>query len=113
MRISGKKEYEERGAAKGCETVMRETANVLLVGDSINLNVDQPGAAFGWATVVAVTEEWVEVVRPYVHTSDFTTACSGGNGGERLIDYIGTERFKIPRDNDHVFSVVFRTTVPK
>ena len=107
------KEREARGATESCEQVMQETANVLLVGDNINLNAHAAGATFGWATVVAVTEEWVEVVRPYVHTSDFTTACSGGNGGERVIDYIGTERFKIPRYNDHVYSVVFRTTVPK
>ncbi len=106
------KEYVIRGA-EGCEQIVKETANVLLVGDRINLFADQPGAPFGWGTVVAVTEHEVEVIRPYIHTSDFTVSAGHGNIGERLMDYIGQERCKLPRDNDRVYTVVFRNTVPK
>ncbi len=99
------KEYEIRGA-EGCERIMRETANVLLVGDRVNLFADQPGAPFGWATVVDVDENYATVVRPYVHTSDFTTT-SG------LMSYLGQEICKLDRTSSRVHTVVFRTTVPK
>ena len=99
-----RKEYEIRGA-DGCEKVMRETANVLLLGDRVNLFADQPGAPYGWATVVQVTEEEVTVVRPYVHTSDFSY--TGG-----LMSYLGQETCKLYRKSDRIFDVVFRTTVP-
>jgi hypothetical protein len=101
----GLKEYEIRGA-DGCERVVNETANVLLIGDRVNLFADQPGAPFGWGTVIEVTEEEAVVVRPYVHTSDFSTT-SG------LISYIGQEITRLPRQSDRVYTVVFRTTVPK
>jgi hypothetical protein len=99
------KEYEIRGA-EGCEKVMRETANVLLLGDRVNLFADQPGAAYGWATVVKVTEEEVTVVRPYVHVADFEY--TGG-----LMSYLGQETCKLWRDGDRIFDVVFRTSIPK
>ncbi len=99
------KEYEIRGAS-GCEQIVRERANVLLIGDRVNLFADQPGAPFGWGTVIEVTEEEAVVVRPYVHTSDFETT-SG------LISYIGQEITRLPRQADRVYTVVFRTTVPK
>ena len=108
----GMKEYEARGAEK-CESIVKVTANMLLVGDRINLFVDQPGAPFGWGTVVSVTEYEVEVLRPYVHTSDFTICAGVGSVGERLMDYIGQERVMLPRDNDRVLTVVFRSVVPK
>lgn len=108
----GLKEYEVRGA-ESCETVVRETANVLLVGDRVNLFADQPGAPFGWGTVVSVTEEEVEVVRPYVHVSDFTVCAGGGEIGERVMSYMGQEFVRLYRKSDRVFSVVFRNTVPK
>ena len=109
-----RRERETRGATEGCEQVMLETANVLLVGDSVNLNADSPGAAFGWATVVCVTDEAVELVRPYIHTSDFTSSgYIGQNIGSRVIDYIGTERIKLLRHSDRILSVVFRTLVPR
>jgi hypothetical protein len=99
------KEYLTRGA-EGCEKVVREKANILLVGDHVNLFADQPGAPFGWGTVIEVTEEEAVVVRPYVHTSDFATT-SG------LISYIGQEMVRLYRQDERVFDVVFRTTVPK
>ncbi len=99
------KEYEIRGA-DGCERVVHETANVLLVGDRVNLFADQPGAPYGWGTVIEVTENEVVVVRPYVHTADFTTT-SG------LMSYLGQETVRLYRDSDRVFTVVFRTTVPR
>ena len=106
------KEYEIRGA-KGCEMIVHERANMLLVGDRVNLFADQPGAPFGWGTVVCVTEEYAEVVRPYVHTSDFTMTAGQGDVGERLIDYIGHERTKLSRESDRTLAVVFRNAVPK
>jgi hypothetical protein len=99
------KEYEIRGA-EGCDRTVQETANVLLIGDRVNLFADQPGAPFGWGTVVNVTEEYAEVVRPYVHTSDFSTT-SG------LMSYLGQENTKLPRDSDRVYTVVFRNTIPR
>ena len=106
-----RKEYEDRGAS-GCETIMRETANVLLVGDRVNLFADQPGAPFGWGTVVCVTEEYAEVVRPYVHTSEFSLS-AGPRPGEKLISYLGQEVTRLPRQSDRVYTVVFRNTIPK
>ena len=96
-----------RLATGKAELIVIERANILLVGDRVNLFADQPGAAFGWGTVVCVTEEYAEVVRPYVHVADFT-AC-----GNRLISYLGQEVTKLPRDSDRTYTVVFRTTVPK
>lgn len=108
----GLKEYEIRGA-EGCERIVTESANVLLVGDRVNLFADQPGAPFGWGTVVCVTEDEVEVVRPYVHTSDFSMGAGRGQIGDRLMSYIGQEVTRLPRHSDRTYTVVFRTTVPK
>lgn len=94
------------------EKVFIETANVLLVGDRVNLFADQPGAAFGWGTVVSVTEEEVEIVRPYVHTSDFTQVAGRGEVGTRLMSYIGQEVTRLPRHSDRTYTVVFRARVP-
>lgn len=95
------------------EKVFVETANVLLVGDRVNLFADQPGAAFGWGTVVCVTEEEVEVVRPYVHTADFSMMAGRGEIGSRIMSYIGQEVTRLPRHSDRTYTVVFRSTVPK
>lgn len=98
----------------GCEQVILETANVLLVGDRVNLFADQPGAAFGWGTVVCVTEDFAEVLRPYVHVGDFTMQAGKGDIGERLISYLGSETTRLPRERfGKVYHVVFRTEVPK
>ena len=86
---------------------------MLLVGDRVNLFADQPGAPFGWGTVVCVTEDEVEIERPYVHTSDFTSMAGRGLLGERLISYLGTETVRLERSHSRVLTVVFRTTVPK
>lgn len=99
------KEYEARGATK-CEQVIKEKANILLLGDRVNLFADQPGAPYGWATVVKVDENEVTVVRPYVHVADFEY--TGG-----LMSYLGQETCKLYRKSDRIFDVVFRTTVPK
>lgn len=88
------------------EKVVTERANVLLLGDRVNLFADQPGAAFGWGTVVCVTEDEVEVVRPYVHTQDFSM-------GGRLISYLGQEVTRLPRQSEQTYTIVFRTTVPE
>jgi len=93
-----------------CEQVHQETANVLLVGDRVNLFADQPGAAFGWATVVCVGEDTVELVRPYIHTSSNSYASQGGT---KLIDYVGQERIKLDRKGPRVLTVVFRSQVPE
>lgn len=95
----------------GCEQVVTETANVLLVGDRVNLFADQPGAPYGWGTVVEVTEDYAEVVRPYVHTSDYGTESPRG---VKLTSYIGQEVTRLPRHSfGGTYSVVFRTSVPK
>jgi hypothetical protein len=103
----------QRLAMGKSENVVIEKANILLVGDRVNLFADQPGAAFGWGTVVCVTEDEAEIHRPYIHTSDFTGAAGFGVIGERLISYIGQEITKLDRRSDRTYSVVFRTTVPK
>jgi hypothetical protein len=87
------------------ENVVIERANVLLVGDTVNLFANQPGASFGWGTVVNVTEEDVEIVRPFVHTE-------GVQCGGRLLSYIGQEITKLPRQSDRTYSVVFRSAIP-
>ncbi len=95
------------------EKVVIERANVLLVGDRVNLFADQPTAPYGWGTVVAVTEDYAEVLRPYVHTNDFTISVGKGEVGSRLLAYMGQETTRLPRDSKRTYSVVFRTTVPK
>ncbi len=98
------------------EKVIIERANVLLVGDRVNLFADQPNAPYGWGTVVAVTEDFAEVLRPYIHTADFVTDFTAdpatGAMGERVLSYTGQETTRLPRDSDRTYSVVFRTTVP-
>ena len=95
------------------ETVVTETANVLLVGDRVNLFADQPGASFGWATVVCVTEHTVELERPYIHTADFTMMAGKGAVGERLMSYIGCETTTLDRQGSRKLCVVFRCNVPR
>ena len=107
-----RKEYEIRGA-EGCEKLFHGVADMLLVGDRVNLFADQPGAPFGWGTVVCVTEEYAEVVRPHVHTSDFTVGAGSGEFGERLMSYLGQEIVRLDRKSDRIHSIVFRSTVPK
>jgi hypothetical protein len=94
------RENEIRLATGKSEQAVTEKANV-------------PGAAFGWGTVVCVTEHEVEIVRPYVHTSNFTMGAGRGELGERLVSYIGQEVCRIPRYSDRVFTIVFRSQVPK
>jgi len=92
-----------------CEEVVRETANMLLVGDRVRLFE----APYGWGTVIRVTDKTIKIVRPYIHTSDFTICAGQGDIGERLIDYMGQEKVRLERQSDRVYDVVFRTTVPK
>ena len=94
------------------EKMVTVTPQVLLVGDRVNLFADQPSAPYGWGTVVAVTEDFAEVLRPYIHTADFTMGAGQALYGERLLAYTGQETTRLPRDSDRTYSVVFRTTVP-
>ena len=119
---------ETRLALGKQEQVVIKRANVLLVGDWVNLFADQPGAAYGWGTVVCVTEDEVEVVRPYVHTSDFSMGRGDALGRprqregldewgrwreSRLVPYVGQEVIRLPRRSDRTYTIVFRTTVPE
>ncbi len=106
LNATKEREWATRGAP-GCDQVVRETANVLLLGDRINLSADQSGAPYGWGTVVQVSGEVVTVHRPYVHVSDF---CTTG----KLISYLGQETVKLPRHApERVYSVVFRNEIPR
>jgi hypothetical protein len=98
------------------EKVFVERANVMLVGDRVNLFADQPGASFGWGTVVCVTEDEVEIVRPFVHVGEYTGAGRAspvGPVGTRLLSYIGQEVTRLPRHSDRTYTVVFRASVPR
>jgi hypothetical protein len=106
------KEYETRGATH-CEDVVRVTADLLRLGDHINCFADQPGAAFGWAVVTRCTQDVVEYTRPYVHISPFEYSSGIAEGGSAVIAYTGLEVSKVERRSDRVFSVVFRTQVPR
>jgi hypothetical protein len=107
-------ERSEREILGGTEQVQIETANVLLVGDRVNLFADQPGAAYGWGTVVMVNEDIVEIIRPHVCTSDFTMGDSRfGHGGTRLMSSLGWETVRLDRSHSRKLTVVFRSTVPK
>jgi hypothetical protein len=64
-------------------------ASDLNVGDIIRVSDIDDG--YNDSTVINVTETVVYVVRPYVHTSDFTTSAG-------LISYIGQEEFCIGPD---------------
>lgn len=102
---------DERLATGKAERVIFERANVLLVGDTVNLFADQPGAPFGWGTVVAVTHEFAEVVRPYVHLSSASVSLDPDRASS--ISYLGQELTKLPRDSNRLYHIVFRTTVPE
>lgn len=102
---------DERLMMGRSETVHTETANVLLLGDRVNLFADQPGAAFGWATVTRISEDEVELMRPYVHTSDF--AMGSYDDSMKLQSYFGHEIVKLYRHNDRKLAIVFRASVPK
>ena len=62
----------------------------LVLGDRVNL---LPGEDYGWATVVNITADTVELVRPYVHIGDFTY--TGG-----VLHYIGVETVRLWTGSD-------------
>ena len=67
--------------------------NELRLADIVELN-DQPDGSGAWrgynaATVENIDNEWVHLLRPYVHTGDFSH--TGG-----VSTYIGFEQVKLP-----------------
>jgi hypothetical protein len=82
----------------------------LQIGDVVNLGL---GEGFESSTVVKVTENYVELVRPYVHTSDFTClAHLYDEEGEGVIDYIGTERMTLCKRDTRPVTLVYRRRIP-
>ena len=82
----------------------------LQIGDVVNLAL---GEGFESSTVVKSTENYVELVRPYVHISDFT--CSAhlyDEKGAGVIDYIGTERMTLCKRDTRPVTLVYRRTTP-
>ena len=93
MKTKTKEENAAMTALKvSCEEVR---AADLQLGDRVLLFAH----SYGFATVVAVADEYVEVFRPYVHTSEIQYS-NGSEGGGRLISYIGSETVKLPIDSD-------------
>ena len=56
----------------------------LHLGDRIKVHE----GAFGTATVIGVSPEKVDVIRPYIHTSNFSC-------GARVIPYLGFEEYSL------------------
>ena len=56
--------------------------STLQLGDHVNFGCDP----FGWGTVTAVWDDAIEITRPYLHTSDFSSVASrsGETTGSRL-----------------------------
>ena len=63
----------------------------LQLGDNIILHQEE----FASATVEQIVEGGAKVIRPYIHTADFSTT-SG------VICYIGFEQFTLPMDDRQV-----------
>ncbi len=99
--------------AKGVRMEMELKAiqiSTLQLGDHVNFGCDP----FGWGTVTAVWDDAIEITRPYLHTSDFSSVASrsGETTGSRLIAYTGLETFRIFRSETRPMLVAYRTTVP-
>ena len=123
LKIHRSEVAEELRKNAACETVVEAPASILLVGDRVNFFSNQPGAPYGWGTVVCVTDKYVEAVRPYVHTGDFTMGVSDGYTGkgwgmpkvvgEKILSFMGQETIKLWVEDNRPLSVVFRSSVPK
>ena len=87
--------------------------NVLIadlnIGDIIAIRGEMDG--FVASTVVAVTPSYVETVRPYVHINDFTMGTKlNGEAGSKAIDYLGTERMTLWRNDVRPVAMLQRFT---
>jgi len=79
------------------------TASELNLGDVINLGYFY----YSFATVVKKTDSFVELVRPYIHTADFSTIDHiNKETGEGVIDYIGTQRIVLSRTSSFTYDRV-------
>lgn len=101
-------------SAKGAKIEMElKTIQIstLQLGDHVNFGIDP----YGWGTVTAVWDDEIQITRPYLHTSDFSSVASrpGGTTGSRLIPYTGLETYRVSRSDVRPMLVAYRTTVPK
>jgi hypothetical protein len=81
----------------------------LQLGDVITAH-DFP---YNCMTVVKITPNRVECVRPYVHTTDFSALANiNGESGMGVIDYIGTERVVLLIDHSRPVTLLERRTNP-
>jgi len=81
----------------------------LQLGDIIIVGSEFP---YNYSTVIKVTDEFVETVRPYIHTSDMAClAYIKDHKGLGLIDYTGTERMLLWTGESRTVTLVQRRTV--
>ena len=86
-------------------------ASELQLGDTVTLWT----ISGSWNTcfVIGVSDEVIELFRPYGHLSDFSCSWSrGGPNGESVIPYIGNETWKESRQCSHKrFTLINRVTL--
>lgn len=81
----------------------------LQLGDVITTH-DFP---YNFMTVVKISPDEIETVRPYVHTAAYSTSDSiRGNPALGIIDYIGTERMILSRQYSFDVTLVQRPRKP-
>lgn len=107
-------DQEIRRKMGGREIVKKERANVLLPGDRINFAADQPGAPYGWGTVVRVDleKDVAVVIRPHVCTGLKLYTNLDGHG-THVTHETHHEEIDLPRHSDRVYHVVFRSQTPE
>lgn len=85
---------------------MQKTTDELQLGDIIQtISLDGKTISYGCCTVKQITETAVHLVRPYIHTSEFSTT----NG---LIVYTGMEQYSVLRNSILQVELVERRSTP-
>ena len=68
------------------------------------------GDGYSDATVIKLEPHAVTFFRPYVHTADFS--CSGGPDGTAVIAYVGSETWRMCRDDSRPVTLLRRLAIP-
>jgi hypothetical protein len=91
------------------------TAAELKLGDIVrHASLDNPDATdegFNDATVVRIDDRDVTLFRPYVHTGDFAYGSTVPGEG-KVLNYIGFEEYRIPKNDPATFRVLYRCKNP-
>jgi hypothetical protein len=91
------------------------TAAGLKLGDRVRpANLTEPDATdegYHDATVVRIDSDEVTLFRPYVHTEDFAYGSTAPGEG-KVLNYIGFEEYRVPKNDPATFRVLYRCKNP-